>query len=153
MLTPESSIPWPARRVGDMRILLLLVLSAAIGCGSPGNDPAPQPTGTCAARSGTYRVSYVLQSGDCGPMPDQIFTAGAAGPPVGGPPVTGCSDMGSTSADLCRMTIHYSCSDFSERGTVDWDAAGNVGNGTVTIGRQSTTSFCMGFYGVTYERQ
>jgi hypothetical protein len=139
--------------VNGMRPLLPVVLGAAIGCGSPGNDPAPQPAGTCAARSGTYRVSYVHQSGDCGAMTEQIFTVGIAGPPVGGPAPTGCNDMGSESADRCSTAIHYSCADFSERGTVDWDTAGNLGSGKVTIAWQTTTRFCMSFYDVTYVRQ
>jgi hypothetical protein len=134
-----------------MRYLVLALLIAA-GCGSDKND---EPAGPCAPGSGSYRVTYVERSGNCGPIPEQVVVTPtlqlADVECVGGP---------KSSADLCTVTMDQTCTDAvnnvstRQEGTVHWNKAASSGSGVtqITIRHVDGTFVCSSTYDVTYTR-
>ena len=90
-----------------------------VGCDS---GPCPEPFGP-------YRLSYVEESGNCGPIADGVVN-------VGGPSTADCTHSGYISADKCTEVIDQSCRQSDgllvyTEGKLEWDTDGEEAEGTV----------------------
>lgn len=115
-----------------------LCLVALAGCSSGSSAIG---TGTqCAARQGSYNVTYTAQTAGCPALTSQTTVSGS---PLAlgeqGTTVTGCSNAGSASPDDCIVTFDTTCPAATagpateSRGSVTWDTAGTNGTGTTEI--------------------
>jgi hypothetical protein len=135
-----------------MRITILAMgLVAAVGCGGADDEPS----GPCAAGSGSYRVNYTERSGNCGPLPEQIVVV----PTLALSEIV-CTGGPMSSADLCTVTMDQTCTDTvndvstRQEGTVHWNKSASSGSGTtqITLRRINGAFVCSGTYDVSYTR-
>jgi len=133
------------------KLVITVVVAALSGCGASSSLPGEtEETGTCSQRSGTYRTSYSLLSGDCGYGPvDDISTVDAQ------PPASASERY---SSDNCVVTIVDSSTYTSttgdtvlENGKVTWSQDGSHGAGTLTFDISGPDA-CHGSYQVTSDR-
>lgn len=85
---------------------LLLAVLVAVGCSGSGAapvEPVP-PAAVCAQRTGAYRIHYVMQSGTCAPMADEVFAVGDNDP-------TCTPTSQNVSIDLCEVDATVVCVD------------------------------------------
>lgn len=99
----------------------------------------------CTARSGSYRVTYEEESGNCGPLHEEIVTLDRQ-PTAVEPPCTGSIDY---SSDNCEVTFSATCPDgSSSTGKALWDCDGAYGEATIEL----TAPGCSSIYHVEHER-
>jgi hypothetical protein len=129
-----------------------LFLAVACACGA---DEAEQ----CEERSGTYGLRYFEQSGNCGPIPDQVITIDAQ--PVA--PEAPCTGMIRHSEDNCEVTvIDVTCPEpgigagvtSTMNGKAQWSEDGSSGDATVNLVVRDVDGvvLCQSSYAVEYER-
>ena len=126
-----------------------------IGCGA--DRPLPTgPTGICGARSGSYRFTFVEQSGNCGTTPDETIAAGNFSASL---PAT-CTNNGSISADSCSETVDSVCPGATgyrvvRLGDLYWLVDGSSGSGTMQVRIEDISTgrvSCASGYNVTMTR-
>lgn len=131
------------------------------GCSSADADDSPPPPTQCqkADRTGTYRQSYVTESGNCGKLDDVLVSfdapAGSAGAP--GSSCTVISERWSENDCKLERTVECSTPDAVSTGTgvsrqQTQDGSRVTGTFSVNV-RSRTGSTCSGFYGFTAVRQ
>jgi hypothetical protein len=131
----------------------LFLIVAGGGCSSSKDDVAPF-TCSLGEATGTWRVHYDTQDGDCGDVPDEtvLLTGATDG---GGQ----CSNVtGIVSPDKCRTDVDLNCPTTDSKGTQHWTgvlnqtAAGTI-SGTMTVqANHPPEGPCRGTYTVTYTR-
>ncbi len=133
--------------------LIACVITSA--CSSE-DESASEP---CAQRSGTYRMTFVEQSGNCGTMPEQIVVAtGQPETPQEVDPA--CTGTIGYSADNCVVTNDVTCPGatgylVTQTGSFNWSQDGSSGSGTlqVRITRESDGILeCSSVYAASYVR-
>lgn len=130
-----------------MKIAVFIAFAGlAAGCGAP-----------CGMenRSGTYLVEYDEQSGDCGPLTDEVGRVGGGGSDSC---VTNYEDL---SDDMCRLELDQTCT-FTDGSTmsvtaVTTEAEGSEGEeltGTfnITLRDSQGAYVCKSLYGVKATR-
>lgn len=126
----------------------------AASCSDSGGGTAGGTS--CAARSGSYLVSYVETSGTCGPISQQTTEI----PKPAGADCTGV--VAEATPDNCQTTTGATCpapslgTGFTTESTLDvtWAPDGNAGSGTyqATVRDGSGSVFCDSTYTVTIAR-
>ena len=118
---------------------MLRILPAAIvfvACSSTASSPAAdagKAGASCAARSGSYEMTYVPQTpAACPALPPGLPTSES--PAALGEGTTqlngGGTNVGSTTADNCTVTFDTSQPAGESRGSVTWNADATAGTGT-----------------------
>lgn len=142
-----------------MKISGVWVLLGAVlgGCSS---DDTSTGGGVCSARSGSYLLSVVEKSGNCGAMPDEIVTIGASSDAS---PELECKGDSTATTDNCSVTFSTVCTyksgEFAgqvmqTKGTMHWTEDGSAGTGTMqwTISGPMASLNCSSVYAATYRR-
>lgn len=127
-------------------LLAFAVCIASIGCGGPAD---------CKPRSGSYRVEYTAQGGNCGAQADQITAVDDTTPPA----QVGCGGTRTKSADNCEVTANQlACPATGARaqitGTLHWNSDSSQGTGALglIVFDASGAQVCQGTYEVVYTR-
>ena len=120
-----------------------------VGCSD--DSGSGEPTGPCNDRSGTYRVTWVEQSGKCGAMPEQIVTGKEGLDPA-------CTGGTEFSSDNCEANMDITCPGATGylvtlRGKVTWSVDGSLGTGTIQmliVKESNGWTECSSVYSLTY---
>jgi hypothetical protein len=116
--------------------------------------------GPCAKRSGTYLWAMTTRSGDCGDMPETVFTV--TDEPPG--PTLPCTGTITYSPDNCEVTRDELCpvdgdggtadGTFTVRGVIDWNAAATAATGVLdyALDAPDPEQSCHGTYDATYRK-
>jgi hypothetical protein len=123
-----------------MAVTLLFHLALLSGCGGSSG-----PSGPCVARKGSYRVTFVERSGNCGATSEIVVVVGGSTSTAA---AATCSGTNTASADNCAVTEDETCNGVVTRGVIHWSEAGDTGGGIL----QFTTSTCSSSYDVAYTR-
>jgi len=128
----------------------LILALGACGGSSDSND--------CAARTGAYRIDFVLQSGTCQAFDPQVFTMDPSGQKSASEECVGHEE--SPSSDNCSAILKVSCPAgvgyvLLMSGTVAWNKDGSQGTGSVLadIQKEDGTYPCTSTYATTYTKR
>lgn len=143
----------------SLRIPLVAVALAAAACGSEVDGPPPPTACQKADRNGTYRQSFTVQGGNCGPIDDQVVSSDP-GPSGTSTPGAKCSLTSERWSDGdCKLERVVACSspEFASTTTAvtrQQTQNGSTLSGTMTVNvRARDGSSCSGTYGVAAVRQ
>ncbi len=144
-----------------MRLIPVAGLVLLAGCSSSTNaTPFTACTLGTPQLTGTFRVSYLEQSGDCGPVPDETIVLSGTPAQVSAQVKTasaGCTyqaDM--ISADKCRLDESFTCPlKAPYKGTQQWSGflrqtSPTTLEGPLTAQLSSTAGACRSTYEVTF---
>ena len=135
-----------------------LLVGMLLVCGCSGDDGGSKtPTGPCGKPNGTYRMHYTEQSGDCGPVADNLTTYGTASGSTS--TTSSCTGTQTPSADGCSITSsNVTCQTDSGfivvTGKMTWTPGEATGSATMDteILNPSKVRICRSLYGVTYTK-
>ncbi len=142
-----------------MKSLLVVATVALLGCSSSEGGGAPAPTACKQTdRTGTYRQSFQLQTGDCGKLDDAIVSFD--NPTGSATPGTTCdvkSERWSDSDCKLERTIECTTPDGVTNAAAvtsqqTQDGSSLAGVFTVSV-RLKSGATCTGTYGITATRQ
>lgn len=132
---------------------LFISFCVLYGCGGLSADEV------CDQRAGTYRAEFSESSGNCGYLPDQIFTVTKQPETVNdvSPLCTGSIDY---SDNNCRVTVDTTCPgatgyNIVQRGKADWSQDGSNGVATLqfmVLDAYTDFALCSSVYEVVYNR-
>ncbi len=134
---------------------------AGAGCSSTHTDP---PFTACTLGTpqftGTFRVSYLEQSGDCGPIPDETVVLAGTPAQMSAQAKTasaGCTYQADTiSADKCRVDESFTCPlKAPYKGTQQWagylrQTSATTLEGPLTVQLASSAAACRSTYEVIF---
>jgi hypothetical protein len=135
------------------------LLMAALGAASSSCSSDEVSSTPCAQRSGTFVLTWVEQSGDCGPLADETETF-ASQPTTGEEVKAGCTGTVAYSGDNCGMTTDLVCPGSSgftvkQKRSTTWSQDGTSGTATIKLElfKDSDASLqCSSVYLVTIKR-
>jgi hypothetical protein len=125
-----------------MRHVLSMAAAAALfatGCGCD----------ECDERSGSYRVTFREDAGDCGGIPAQLvqIDESTSAFPIG------CTGRVDVSVDHCVVRTELSCNlegvAHDERWSVEWNCDADEAEGTAEVAEPGN---CSSVYTITYQR-
>jgi hypothetical protein len=96
-----------------------LLALALLGCDPDASETQPEEPGfACAidALTGTWRVTYSEQDGDCGPVASETVSLGGTGGDAGGCKTT----KAAVSADRCSREFDFTCPTTDGEGSQRW---------------------------------
>ena len=142
--------PCGQRRKRSVAVVAIAAVIAA--CSSSSGAPS----GPCAKRVGTYRLSFATRSGSCGTLSEQIVTLTEQPMAVADP----CTGSIQYSSDNCTATSDATCPSndgtaVEQRETVHWNQDGSRGSGEVQYILHDVATgntLCTGTYDVAADR-
>ena len=146
---------WRRIFVGPQAAALIVVFSAIAGCGGDAKTGAPE---MCATPTGLYRMTTVVESGNCpSTSSEAIISFDTVSQPVGGRIDPGCQGASTPSADRCSYTYEQTCelgfATITIRGKATWNADATMGSdirGVMTV--STVTGTCSGVWQNTYQK-
>lgn len=135
-----------------------LLALAIVGCSSSSNTGGNSlpPGGMCSPLQGSFRLTFVTRSGNCGDIPEQIVNYDS---PTTRDMTAGCEGGATLSSDKCRGDFDYTCpvpdgNFLREEGVVRAAADGQSALATeqITVLDSRRVPICSGTYDVTFKK-
>lgn len=107
-------------------------VAVAVGIGCGGGD-GEEDFDCGGMEEGTWRVQFIENSGNCGPIPEGLVSSGSPAP-------TGCTTHRQVlSADRCQLETDFTCPTEDELGSLHYVAVLRQTSATVLRGPVSVT--------------